>query len=28
MALTVGPWTHAQMTKGGNTVTRESLDWL
>ncbi|MCH9732924.1 MAG: CocE/NonD family hydrolase [Actinomycetia bacterium] len=28
-ALTIGPWTHAQMmTKAGPTVIRESLDWL
>jgi putative CocE/NonD family hydrolase len=28
-ALTVGPWTHAQlMTKGAPTVIRESLAWL
>jgi uncharacterized protein len=29
VALTVGPWTHAQMlTKGLAITTRESLDWL
>jgi uncharacterized protein len=29
VALTVGPWTHTQMlTKGLQTVARESLDWL
>jgi hypothetical protein len=29
VALTVGPWTHAQMlTKGLAISTRESLDWL
>ncbi|MGF2946199.1 CocE/NonD family hydrolase [Mycobacterium sp. Lab-001] len=29
VALTVGPWTHAQLlTKGLSTSIRESLDWL
>jgi putative CocE/NonD family hydrolase len=29
VALTVGPWTHAQlMTKGAGPVARESLEWL
>lgn len=29
VALTVGPWMHAEMlTKGAGTVTRESLGWL
>jgi putative CocE/NonD family hydrolase len=29
VAVTIGPWTHAQlMTKGGPTVIRESLGWL
>lgn len=29
VALTVGPWTHAEtLTKGLGIVTRESLDWL
>jgi len=29
VAVTIGPWTHAQMmTKAAPTVVRESLDWL
>jgi putative CocE/NonD family hydrolase len=29
VAVTIGPWTHAQMmTKGAPTVIRESLNWL
>jgi uncharacterized protein len=29
VALTVGPWTHAEiLTKGAGPIARESLDWL